>query len=278
MKKIVLVFFGLLALASIRSQTAADATVLYDFLKFADSKKLSSLPVGERIAKIATFFKDSPYVGSTLEVSQTEQLQVNLRQFDCNTFVENVLALNVLLDQERRDWFHFKQVLEVIRYRDGYVHGYPSRLHYASDWLHDNVAKAFFDWVLVPELEVPFRPSVNYMSTHPAAYPALRTNANLVSEIQTRELEINTWSMHYIPKARIKANALFLQTGDVVAITTNLAGLDFSHMGIVVRKKGKVYLLHASSTEKKVVLSKQTLSDYLAGIKKHTGVVAVRPK
>ena len=38
-----------------------------------------------------------PYVAHTLEVNKTEKLVVNLRQLDCTTFVENVVALSLRL-------------------------------------------------------------------------------------------------------------------------------------------------------------------------------------
>ena len=37
--------------------------------------------------------QDVPYVAHTLEVNPKEQLVVNLRELDCTTFVETVLAL-----------------------------------------------------------------------------------------------------------------------------------------------------------------------------------------
>ena len=52
----------------------------------------SDLPVSKIIIKVGTFFLGSPYVDHTLEY-EPEQLVVNLREFDCTTFVESCLAI-----------------------------------------------------------------------------------------------------------------------------------------------------------------------------------------
>ncbi len=43
--------------------------------------------------EIGKFFLGTPYVVGTLETKRGEHLVVNLREFDCVTFVENVVAL-----------------------------------------------------------------------------------------------------------------------------------------------------------------------------------------
>ena len=43
--------------------------------------------------EIGKFFLGTPYVAGTLETKGAEHLVVNLREYDCVTFVENVVAL-----------------------------------------------------------------------------------------------------------------------------------------------------------------------------------------
>src|SRR5574344_174732 len=279
MKKYRIVWFlCCMMFLSAHAQSDANQVRFKSFMTFAQEKKWQNLTPGERVSQIARFFIGTPYVGGTLEFPGPEQMRFNLNAFDCNTFVENVLSLSILLDEEQQDWARFKEILETIRYRYGVLNGYTSRLHYLSDWLVENSTRAVFDWVdAAPGME-PFKPNVSYMSKHPDLYPALKNNPGFVDEIALIEAFIrNKYVLKYMPKAKVTKRSEWIQNGDVIAITTNMEGLDFSHVGIDIRKKGLLYLIHASSSGKKVEISTATLNNYLADIKKHTGIVVVRP-
>ena len=62
--------------------------------------RLNEASVGTRIITIASLFLETPYIANTLEISATEKLVVNALQLDCTTFVENVLALNLLYQEK----------------------------------------------------------------------------------------------------------------------------------------------------------------------------------
>lgn len=53
-----------------------------------------------------------PYVASTLEVNPDEELVVNLRQLDCTTLVENVVALTLTVREEHPTFVSFCRNLE----------------------------------------------------------------------------------------------------------------------------------------------------------------------
>ena len=91
-------------------------------------------------ASIARMFLGTPYVASTLEI-EPERVTVNTDGMDCTTFVDNVLALARTVMEGRSDWRDFIYNLEWMRYRQGRVNGWPSRLHYISDWIVDNVGR-----------------------------------------------------------------------------------------------------------------------------------------
>jgi hypothetical protein len=67
-----------------------------------------------------------------------------------------------------------------------------------------------------------------------------------------------------------------LREGDVIALATTQKGLDVQHVALAVKVRGRIHLLHASSIEGKVVLSRETLYRYLRGSKKRAGVIVVR--
>lgn len=78
----------------------------------------------------------------------------------------------------------------------------------------------------------------------------------------------------YIPKTSLNVSSeeLDIKNGDIIAITTNIKGLDVVHTGFACWVDGKLHLLHASSVMKKVILDSQTLFEYSKNKKAHTGV------
>jgi hypothetical protein len=231
---------------------------------------------GDRsIAHTARFFMDTPYVGGTLEGDDEEQLRVNLRELDCVTFVENVIALHIMLQGNNQTFFNFCNILQAIRYRDGILDGYLSRLHYFSEWLYNNCEKGIINLPVIPACSV-FTPAVTFMSTHCDAYPALKSHPDWCRQMITIEKSIRDMKFCYIPKEQIRDSETSFKTGDIIAITTYLNGLDVAHTGFALVQHGSVYLLHASSEVKKVVVSDETLHDYLARRKNHSGLMAAR--
>lgn len=82
--------------------------------------------------------KGVPYVPATLEVNKREQLVVNMRQMDCTTFVETVLALAMTTAQGSQRWEDYCKNLTKIRYENGVMKEYPSRNHYFIWWVESN--------------------------------------------------------------------------------------------------------------------------------------------
>jgi hypothetical protein len=64
--------------------------------------------------------------------------------------------------------------------------------------------------------------------------------------------------------------------GDVIAFTTSISGLDVVHTGFAKWVKGKLCLLHASETEKKVVLTSLSLAEYIMRNQNQSGIIVVR--
>lgn len=227
-------------------------------------------------------FLNIPYVAHTLEVNSAEQLVVNTRQLDCTTLVETVTALTLCAHQGKRSWNDYLTTLRTLRYRKGKLDGYPSRLHYFSDWIADKTAMS-----IVKEIQSPNPPfsavqhiNVNYMSTHPDAYQALKAHPEWVSVIRQQEETLSGTTSRYIPKSVLKRNTKALRQavhdGDIIAITCNKKGLDIAHLGFAVWKKDGLHLLNASQIHKKVVQEPMTLYQYLQKHPSHTGIRIIR--
>lgn len=231
--------------------------------------------IQECIPIYAESFLGAPYVASTLDKEMEERLVVNLGELDCTTFVEYVLAMAITGYQRATDFEVFAKNLEIIRYRNGLLEGYPSRLHYFSDWLYDNEQKKILQNLTEELGGIPTNKEIHFMSQHPKAYKQLANEEN-VGLIQKVEEGINSRPQFYIPQAQIKAVESKLQDGDIIAISTNIEGLDVAHVGFVKLVKGRAHLLHASSELKKVVVSDEPIADYIAKHKKQTGIMVAR--
>ena len=232
---------------------------------------------------LARQFMNIPYVGQTLEVNDREQLVVNTRQLDCTTLVETVTALKLCAQNNRHAWGDYLDILRQLRYRDGKLQGYTSRLHYFSDWI-DNKTKMG----LVTEVQKPNPPftavqrlNINYMSEHPQSYRSLKEHPEQVPVIRQQEQALTGKSYRYIPKTAIKNSKLLRQTvkdGDIIAITCNKKGLDIAHLGFAVWRKDGLHLLNASQLHKKVVEESMTLYQYMQKHKTFTGIRIIRIK
>ncbi len=227
---------------------------------------------------VASSFLDTPYASGTLEVSDEEILIINTRGLDCLTFIETSLALTNSIITEDKSFEKFKNHLAKLRYRNGTINDYSSRIHYFTEWIFENEKNGIIENVTQELGGIQHSFEINFMSTHPAFYKQLKSNPELVKEISLIEERITDYKHFFITKERIKEIEDKLETGTIVGITTNISGLDFSHTGIIIRVKNRPHLLHASSDEEKVVISELPLYEYLMSNKKQTGVVVIKIK
>lgn len=255
----------------------ADSIILKQFGEYAVQKGLGELSLDKRIEMVGRFFLGKPYKSGTLNEAQAEMPVINLRELDCVTFVENVLALALLDNYTTISVRGFVSNIVKLRYRNGRITDYTSRLHYSTDWLYEMERLHYLNDVTASLGGKPYLPNVGFMSKHPSRYPPLAADKQLVKQMQDIERSVNKRTYHYIPKAEIKAIANKIHTGDILLITTNIPGLDTSHLGIAVKKGRKIYLMHASSTGKKVVISTVPLETYMADITSQTGIIVARP-
>ena len=229
-------------------------------------------------------FLGVPYVAHTLELNDKEQLVVNTRELDCTTLVETVTALTLCAQQGKKTWNDYLTTLKTLRYRQGKLDRYTSRLHYFSDWIRDKQSMKIIKEIQSPN--PPFtavqRVNVNYMSTHPTAYKALKAQPELVPVIRQQEQSLNTVKARYIPKSALRRSTKALRQavhdGDIIAITCNKKGLDIAHLGFAVWKKDGLHLLNASMIHKKVVEEPMTFYQYLQKHPSHTGIRVLRIK
>ncbi|MCX6239996.1 MAG: DUF1460 domain-containing protein [Bacteroidia bacterium] len=256
--------------------TEKDKSILQE--KFDKFSKDSNLSVGELILKIGNDFKGTPYVGKTLDLNIEENLVVNLRELDCTTFVENCLAIARTIKKGNPTFESFTNELEKIRYRNGQLNGYVSRLHYFGEWITNNSGKGIVEDMSSKIGGEKCPVVLNFMSTHPDSYPQLMANPALIKEIKQIEIQVSAKQFFFIPKEKIASCESQILNGDLVAFVTKIPGMDVSHVGILFKKDGRVFLLHAPLSGEKVMTTTVPLADYLKDSKNTTGIFVVRAK
>jgi hypothetical protein len=263
-----------------------DWRIFESTVRWAIGRRLDTLPQGSAMARIAERFIGVDYIPATLEVPGPERLVINLRAFDCVTLVENVIALAwfvrrdgaaVLADPgaARR---RYEGYLTTLRYRDGVIAGYPSRLHYFSEWLADNARRGNLTVVSDQFGNRVDAEPIGFMSAHPGSYRQM-ADPGVPEAIRATEARLNAGGgRRMVPEEEIAAIAGQVQDGDVIAATSTLPGLDIAHTGIAVWHQGKLHLLHAPLVGKSVELSAQPLADRIISIKAQDGIMAGRVK
>ncbi len=218
----------------------------------------------------------TPYQAGTLDVNKEEKLICRNDVFDCVTFVEYVLAVSIYQLQTTTSK-KLEEILTEIRYEQGRIDGYGSRIHYFTRWIDQQVKTGRFVDITNDLGGIEYKKNLYFMSENSARYPKLKDPKALKKVVAT-EKKLNSVKRFYIPKSDVIYIEDKLQSGDIVGITTDIKGLDIVHTGFVFKKNGKAFLLHASEKEKKVCISDLTLASYLARNPKQSGIIVLRPK
>lgn len=247
-----------------------DSSVFFEKQKTATQQTT----LASKTLAVAESFVGTPYAAGTLDVNEEEQLVVNLRQLDCWTFVENSLAI---AQTNKSDLDAYLTHLQNLRYWGGTIDGYGSRIHYFSGWLLQAEKNGLLRDLTKEMGGVPYKKKIGYISARPDKYPKIKDTATL-RDLKAAEKRINAHAWRYIPKANVAAMEHLIQDGDLIMLTSVKPDLDIAHQGFAVRQNGRVHLLNASSLSKKVVISKQTLTQYLASQKGQSGIMVARLK
>lgn len=275
------IFISFLFFITAVSSTAQNLSYLEEDLqafevKVEEIKTLDQPDMGGTVVAVGKTFAGMPYHSKTLEIHEDEKLIINLRGFDCTTYVENVLAFSLMLKKEADEFEAFGSILTNIRYRDGDLAGYSSRLHYFSDWLYNNEIKGLVRNISCELGGVKTKKEISFMTSHRELYPGLGDDKSF-EHLQTTEEMLSGNELCYIPKDKINAVESRIEDGDIIALATSIEGLDVTHTGFAHRKAdGRIYLLHASISGE-VEVSDKPLAEYLAGIKNNIGIMVARP-
>lgn len=254
--------------------TVAVSTTPEDSLIYARNMQkllpLAGRPSGEIMTAAAEALCGTPYKGGTLE-STPEHLTVNLRETDCILLVEACTAMTLLLKDNTVDGIppfgDFCTTLRSLRYRNGIISGYPSRLHYTSEWLLQARDNGVLREVTQELGGIPLEQEFSFMSSHRDNYPQLRGNAGTAAAEMIRRTEerLDTAAAYYyIPAEKIREAEASIQDGDIICIVSSTPGLDITHTGIARRAgDGSLHFIHASMREGRTVMEARALREYV---------------
>lgn len=218
------------------------------------------------------------YVAGSIE-NIPEALEVSLVETDCILFVESCLAMALNAKKGLDNVDSLCATIQSLRYRNGVVDGYASRIHYTSEWIKQGEKRGLFK-ELTAQLSGNNESGqrFSYMSEHTDAYKQLKENPAEIARITKMEENLNSYHDYYvIPKEMIKEIENELQNGDILGFNTSQKGLDIAHVALVYKKdNGDVGFIHASFADKKVVIDEKSIADYAMGRKSNNGIRIVR--
>lgn len=255
----------------------ADKKICEEKLSLEIPGNISEKSLSEIISLVAKSFVNVDYKANTLQTDGKEKLVINLGGLDCYTFVEASLAISRMIREGKKDFSEFIREVENLRYRNGKLVDYPSRLHYLTDWGYDLERRGILKNITKQCGGQKYDKVINFMSTHTQSYKELKNNPEFVKDIEVIEDSINSRRQYFIYEDDISKIEKKIMSGDIIGITTDIDGLDVSHTGFAIRKEdGQIYLLHAPSPGKKIQITEKTLSEYIKANKKQTGIIIYR--
>ena len=246
-------------------------------VQYAKQQNLPDRAIGEILQAIGDNFLGKPYAEGLLDKSGAEKLIITLNKFDCVLFVETVLAISRGVAVKDYDYQNFVNRIEEQRYSNGKMNGYCSRLHYFSEWINDNQKRQTVENITAQLGGIPMNKTLNFMSQHRSSYPQMAKDEATYQCIVGIEADLAKTTVNYIPTNRIKSIYSQLKPGDIVAVATDVKGLDVTHTGFVYRNAdGNLGLIHASPAG--AVTVAYDLQRYISRVESAIGIVVARAK
>lgn len=210
---------------------------------------------GQAIARVSAAFLGTPYQAGTLigGLDTPEALVADFNGVDCFTLADYIEALTRSHDQKT-----FLQNLASVRYVNGKV-DYLERRHFFTDWFATAPSNARDITPGLSSESVAVTKQINRKADGSEYIPGLGVRARVIN---------------YIPAQAIDETVLSgLKTGDYVGIYSPLDGLDVSHVGVVIRRDGRVWFRNASSLAASYEVVDSPLMEY---VRATPGIVVLR--
>ena len=181
-----------------------------------------------RIMEAAKKYLGRPYVAGVLnEADAEEHLIIDTMRLDCWTFTEYCLAEAWANASEP-----MAEMVQKLRYRQGQVDGYGSRLHYFTEWSLQAQELGIVRDITQDLGGKKSTSPINYMSQHKQFYPLIAFG-KCEQTILASERRITGAERYFIPKSEVALIAPRILSGLALAATIALAS------GGTVRRGGQ---------------------------------------
>ncbi len=245
-------------------------------MNYAIQQNLSQRPMGEIMQAIADYFIGTPYRAGLLDQSNQESLVITLNGFDCVLLVETVLAMaRGIAVQDYSDLSFVNHIINP-RYWNGKMDGYCSRLHYFSEWIADNQRRDNARDISTDLGGERINKQLFFMSKNRAKYPQIASDDANYECIVSMEDSISRLKIDYIPDYKISSVYSQLQSGDIIAVATEINGLDVTHTGLVyLNSDSNIGFIHASPAGEVTIA--YDLERYIWNVENAIGILVARP-
>ncbi|MHA8049851.1 N-acetylmuramoyl-L-alanine amidase-like domain-containing protein [Aquirufa sp. ROCK-SH2] len=205
--------------------------------------------------KIAEHFLGLPYKAFALSKENPERLITDLSGFDCVTLFDNLYALYT---SKGVDSSYLKQLIKVRYYHPGSV-TYENRNHYFSSTVKKLGDVGELNQVQDAAFEVSTPKKLDVLSQ----FLKMKHYQISLDSILKMEKQFSNQHLTYFPTKSIPKISHLIHEGDLVLFLTNHENMDFHHVGFLVKKGKNWHILHASQQYKKVIVSHESLQEYL---------------
>lgn len=227
--------------------------------------------IAARVEKFSASMLGVPYklgpLGEGPDGEYDSDPLVDLSAVDCMTYVEEVLALSRAKDQAG-----LMDELRRVRYRDGVIE-YAHRNHFTdADWLPNNIKEGFIrdltrdaagaDYAVLSKAVSKKtwyeKKTVKDLEGEKIRALGKAEKDRRVAKLKTlgKDMPDENVSIGYLPIGALAARQDKIPSGTIVSLVRgndDVHDTMVSHMGLIVRVKGKAYFREASSDQHKVV-------------------------
>lgn len=228
-------------------------------------------------------YKGIPYGAMPLENAKEFKegmTLINFETMDCVTFLENFIAAALTYRQINYDYRPYTDAsklqlfiknLDGLRYYEGANCTWNDKIYYFTHALDILRQKKLLHNV-ANTAGIPFNKRINYVSTHRDKFKGITD----WKRIQLMEKRLSESHVYYFPMDQLDNYQKLARSGDLIALATDVKGLDVSHCGFIDVIEDELYFSHASSVQKKIVF-REDFRNYLSKRNSITGIFAFRP-
>lgn len=231
-------------------------------------KQIEKSRVNKDLVALGTYFIGRPYSHMALSKANPEEVYYSFLDFDCVTYIENMLALFL----SNGDEIAFQRHLIDFRYFSSNDIRYETRMHYLSSAFEKWQQMGIISRIQVSNEHV-LKKNIHYLSSY-----LIGKNLSIdLNQIKNTEQAISKEPISFVDRKNVSQMLPILKSGDIVAFLSKRSDLDFKHVGFITMKDGTAHLLHASQEKKVICISDEDLATYILKHPTMIGIQVFRP-